>query len=278
MPTKKSKVKGQKSPINGRKKKVRRSKVESQTDKWETAQDKLIPFDADGKEEAYRKIQSKYGTFRGSKGGNWWKPETGENTIRLIPFSTDLKISPDVGDEHVFVLVATHWFAADRQIFTCPGEGCPICDFIEDEQVQDASFKARRQYKANAIVRDKGRGRQVIASLAPTIVEGFSGGGRARRASVPGIKDYLTGNLKKEITKIKNALHPRLGRDFLLTRIDRHITVYEVEPVDKSSPWGIKVEPVDLLSTAIDAITPMDQLESVARGLPGYVKKSRGRV
>lgn len=101
-------------------------------------------------------------------GGNtYWRPQAGQNTIRVLPGVGEMGLS-------FWQEVGKHYIPGSRKVFTCPdftfGELCPICEMVgslydagDEESVKLAKGLGRRkQYWMNIIDRNsEDRGPQI---------------------------------------------------------------------------------------------------------------------
>ncbi len=164
--------------------------------------------------------------------GAYWSPQLGKSMVRLFPFDT-----PD--GPTVFVKECSH-FAVDEanpnRSVTCPGEDCPICEAVRDEEI-GSRCRLSVKYLCNGIVRDidsTGEDVQRIIRLPKTAYERLS---------------QLMSKAERTARNLGDPLSLTKGRDFQIVRSGVKLkTKYDAMPAATATPIGMDVNPVDLVT------------------------------
>lgn len=227
--------------------------------------------------DAYDALARKHSDRSRTEGrGNFWRPPQGKSFIRLVPFQHKEEGDKTASAE-LFVRDIRHWLP-DKTNCNCPGEGCPICEILEDMADKigsETKGRMRPQTKilCNAIVWDGSpaqvESQTVIASLPMTVAFGNF------KAEQLGLQDFLFGNEELECSPIKTALNAKNGRTFMIHRKGTKLdTNYQVAPLPSASSVTLPANPVDLIERQRKQAKTFEQIEEIAATLPAMIRSS----
>ena len=176
---------------------------------------------------------------------DFWRPEVGTSTVRLVAFKTVGEKTTMVADldkekeGELFVEDTRHWNIDGNQGSNCAclGESCPMCA-LKDEVTTKGwdKIKPRKSFLVNAVLRegnDEGKDKLVIAQFPVTAMKQFL--------------MYVVGDEEGTLEPIPHVLDPNKGRDFQVKRSGKGLeTKYLVVPKQAVGKLGLDVEPHDL--------------------------------
>lgn len=210
-----------------------------------------------GGSNVYDRVRAQREQMKRRGGGQYYRFPKGRSIIRLLPFE-------HAGSEEIFVENLRHWNldpsnkGANVQ---CLGEDCPICNEVSEMTEKNAGkFRKRRNFLANAIVRKspdhEGKDALVIAQLPVGVYEQLS--------------DFLVGEGSEDCP---NALHPKKGRDFKVTRTGESLkTRYVVNAMRNPSALGMdNPEVYDLIDRQEAGRRSLEDVEELALAIKEMV-------
>ena len=202
------------------------------------------PRHDDDEDDIYTRTRKQIDSTRG--GAEFYKIAAERTVIRIFPFEDEQ------GEERLFLPQKQHWLKRPEEVrIPCPGRGCALCA-LKDDLDEDSwnKVKASTQYMVNAVVREGGEDRQVIARLPKTVVEGYK--------LDKGIIDLMEPRLK--------VCDLEKGYDFIIRRSKqgKGPIQYKVH-LDENGPKpiGVEVKPVDLTRFQLQDIKDVE-LEAAA--------------